>query len=931
MAIKNKAGEWINIQNARVHNLDHVNVDIPRDHLIVITGLSGSGKSSLAFDTLYAEGQRRYVESLSSYARQFLGRMNKPEVDHIYGIPPAIAIEQKVNSHNPRSIVGTSTEIYDYLRLLFARIGKTFSPVSGQEVKAHQVEDVVEFVSRLEEGKKVAILSPVDRGAIELDDFLKSLKQQGFRNFMCHDAFYRVDDRAFPPDVYEEERLDIVIDRLKVKEGDDAFLSRLSDSVETAFNESGGECLLWVEGGERKEKFNHRFEADGMEFEQPTEQMFSFNSPLGACPVCEGYGKVLGIDEDLVVPDKTRSVYDDAVACWRGEKTGKWKKSVVMNAGKVDFPVHRPYNQLNEEQKEMLWNGSGAFKGINHFFQHLEKKKYKIQNRVMIARYRGKSTCPECKGKRLRKEAGYVKINQTAIQDLLDLPVDQLHDFFLKIRLSDYEVKIGQRILVEINNRIQFLLNVGLGYLTLNRMSSTLSGGESQRINLASSLGSNLVGSLYVLDEPSVGLHPRDTSRLVEVLKQLREKGNTVVVVEHEEEIIRAADYIIDMGPEAGRLGGKVVYQGTGQGLLKHEGLTAEYLNGTRSIPVPDIRRKASQFIKLEGVREHNLKNINVEFPLGILTVLSGVSGSGKSTLVGDVLYPALSRKLNQEYLKSGEFDKISGDIYGVEKVEYVTQNPIGKSSRSNPVTYLKAYDDIRKLFAEQPAAKINGFKASHFSFNVPGGRCDECEGEGETTVEMQFMADVHLICERCGGKRFKDDVLEVMYRGKSIHDILELTIDEALTFFAGDSAVNNICKRIADKIFALKSVGLGYVKLGQPSSTLSGGESQRIKLASFLTLGNSAQKHFFIFDEPTVGLHFHDINHLLKAFNELIDKGHTILVIEHNPDMIKTADWVIDLGPEGGEGGGEIVFSGTPEQLSRCRDSYTSAFLDFK
>ncbi|MFW6222349.1 MAG: AAA family ATPase, partial [Bacteroidota bacterium] len=577
MAIKNKAGEWINIQNARVHNLDHVNVDIPRDHLIVITGLSGSGKSSLAFDTLYAEGQRRYVESLSSYARQFLDRMDKPEVKSITGIPPAIAIDQNNPVRTSRSTVGTMSELNDYFKLLFARAAHLYCP----------------------------------------DDFLKSLKQQGFRNFMCHDAFYRVDDRAFPPDVYEEERLDIVIDRLKVKEGDDAFLSRLSDSVETAFNESGGECLLWVEGGERKEKFNHRFEADGMEFEQPTEQMFSFNSPLGACPVCEGYGKVLGIDEDLVVPDKTRSVYDDAVACWRGEKTGKWKKSVVMNAGKVDFPVHRPYNQLNEEQKEMLWNGSGAFKGINHFFQHLEKKKYKIQNRVMIARYRGKSTCPECKGKRLRKEAGYVKINQTAIQDLLDLPVDQLHDFFLKIRLSDYEVKIGQRILVEINNRIQFLLNVGLGYLTLNRMSSTLSGGESQRINLASSLGSNLVGSLYVLDEPSVGLHPRDTSRLVEVLKQLREKGNTVVVVEHEEEIIRAADYIIDMGPEAGRLGGKVVYQGTGKGLLKHEGLTAEYLNGTRSIPVPDIRRKASQFIKLEGVREHNLKNINVEFPLG--------------------------------------------------------------------------------------------------------------------------------------------------------------------------------------------------------------------------------------------------------------------------------------------------------------------------
>ncbi len=921
----------ITIKGARVHNLKNIDLDIPRDEFVVVTGLSGSGKSSLAFDTLYAEGQRRYVESLSSYARQFLGRIDKPDVDYIHGIPPAVAIEQKVNTRNPRSTVGTSTEIYDYLKLLYARIGKTYSPVSGEEVRKHSISDVVDHILSYDRGERLLLLTPfICCNGSDVDYQLEVYLRQGITRLEIDTDIYKIEEVLKDKSLTERAPgQNLIIDRLVVQDDEDS-ISRYADSVQSAFNIGKGLCHIRKSDEKSHIEFSEKFEADGIEFEEPSEHMLSFNNPVGACPLCEGYGKIIGIDEDLVIPNKSLSVYENAVACWRGEKMSKWKDKLIYSADKFNFPIHTPYSKLSDEQKELLWTGNRYFKGIHAFFKKLEEKKYKIQYRVMLSRYMGKTICTECRGSRLKKEASYIKINDTAITELVVLAIDQLQLFFDELKLTEKEKKIAGRLLIEIRNRISFLLNVGLGYLTLNRLSSTLSGGESQRINLATSLGSSLVGSLYILDEPSIGLHPRDTHLLIDVLRGLKELGNTLVVVEHDEDIIKAADTIIDIGPLAGRLGGEIVYQGKISGLLKStKSLTADYLQGRKKIPVPSYRRKWSDYIELRGVRENNLKNINVRIPLNVMTVVTGVSGSGKSSLVGDVLYPALNKLINGAGGKAGKFDEISGDISRIKNIELVDQNPIGRSSRSNPVTYLKAYDEIRKLYSQQQASIQNGFKPSHFSFNIDGGRCEECQGEGIIRVEMQFMADVHLLCESCKGRRFKDDILEVKYKTKSIHDILEMTVNEAIDFFSVRKSDPGA--RIAGKLKPLQDVGLGYIKLGQSSSTLSGGESQRVKLAYFLSKEGASESMFFIFDEPTTGLHFHDINKLLAAFNALIKKGHTILVIEHNLEIVKSADWIIDLGPEGGEKGGEVVFEGTPEELVNKEKSYTGKYLKAK
>ena len=924
--------KYISIKGAKVNNLKNIDVDIPRNKLVVITGLSGSGKSSLAFDTLYAEGQRRYVESLSSYARQFLGRMSKPECDFIKGIPPAIAIEQKVNSRNPRSTVGTSTEIYEYLRLLFARVGRTYSPISGQEVKKHSVEDIVNCMLSFPKGTKYTVLTPIlpREGRTQIET-LTSYMKQGFVRIESNRKIVRIEDYLMSQTENEDsqpDRLNLLIDRLSVDDSKDS-ISRLTDSIETAMYEGDGNCLLRFyndDGSTQLFTFSTKFEADGITFEEPSDQMFSFNSPIGACPTCEGFGKVMGIDEHLVIPNRALSVYDGAVVCWRGEKMGEWLKEFIREAPEHNFPIFTPYYELTQEQKDYLWHGPREKTCIDTFFKMLEENQYKIQYRVMLARYRGKTLCPTCHGTRLRKEAGYVKVGGKSISELVEMPIYELKEFFNKLKLSEHEAAIAKRILTEIHNRTQFLLDVGLGYLTLNRLSNSLSGGESQRINLATSLGSSLVGSLYILDEPSIGLHSRDTDRLIKVLRQLQQLGNTVVVVEHDEEIIRAADYIIDIGPKAGRLGGQVVYEGDMSNLTKgSDSYTVKYLLGEETIPTPTAHRLWNNFIEIKGARENNLKGIDVRFPLNVMTVVTGVSGSGKSTLVRDIFYKALKREYSECSDRPGEFVSLEGDIDLVKDIEFVDQNPIGKSSRSNPVTYIKAYDEIRKLFAEQPLAKQLGFGAGHFSFNTEGGRCEECKGEGTVTVEMQFMADLVLECESCHGKRFKSETLEVTYEGQNIYDILEMTVNQAIEFFTEHKQ-----KKIVKKLLPLQAVGLGYVKLGQSSSTLSGGENQRVKLAYFLSLEKAAPT-IFVFDEPTTGLHFHDIKKLLEAFDALLSRGHTLVIIEHNMDVIKCADHVIDLGPEGGEKGGNLVIAGTPEEVSECAISYTGQFLKEK
>ena len=920
-------GKTIYIKGARVHNLKSVDVEIPHNTLTVVTGLSGSGKSTLAFDTIFAEGQRRYVESLSAYARQFLGRVGKPDVDFIAGIAPAIAIEQKVNTRNPRSTVGTSTEIYDYLKLLFARVGHTFSPVSGNEVRCYGVDDVVNYITEVGIDKRVVITSPLRlKNGQGLIDRLLELLADGFMRLWVDESAITFEE--FIPTITEVTKADdiqLVVDRLRGADDDETLL-RLRDSVARAYSYGDGVCHIIIEG--EKREFSSRFEADGIEFEQPTEHLFSFNNPIGACPTCEGYGKITGIDEDLVIPDKSKTIYEDAVACWRGATMKKWKEQLINNAYLFDFPIHEPYYKLSEEQKLLLWRGNEYFHGLNEFFQYIDSERRKIQFRVMKARYTGKTICPDCGGSRLKKEALYVKVGGKNIAQIVKMTVRELIEFFSKLELDEYDKKSAQRILMEIRNRLQYLSDVGLGYLTLDRLSSTLSGGESQRINLSTSLGSSLVGSLYILDEPSIGLHPRDTHLLIKTLKQLRDLKNTVIVVEHEEEIIRAADHIVDVGPRAGEKGGEIVFSGAIEDLCNAENsLTADYLTHRRHIDSPVTARGWSNTITIKGAREHNLKNIDVRIPLGVMTCITGVSGSGKSSLAKGILYPALHRELAETGDKPGEFSSLEGDLGMITAVEIVDQNPIGKSSRSNPVTYLKAYDEIRKLYAEQPQAVHTGLTAASFSFNVAGGRCEECQGEGIIKVSMQFMADVELVCEACHGKRFKDEVLEIKYRDKNIYDTLEMTVDEAIEFFAEDKK-NSTCQRIVERLQPLQDVGLGYIRLGQSSSTLSGGESQRVKLASFLAKDNDKHKILFIFDEPTTGLHFHDINRLLKAFNALIENGHTIVIVEHNMDVIKCADWVIDLGPEAGDEGGEIVFEGTPQDLEQCEKGYTGRFL---
>lgn len=917
----------IQIKGARVNNLKNIDVEIPRNKLVVITGLSGSGKSSLAFDTLYAEGQRRYVESLSSYARQFLGRMSKPECDFIKGIPPAIAIEQKVSSRNPRSTVGTSTEIYEYLRLLFARVGKTFSPISGQEVKKHSVDDIVRCMLEQPEGTRFTLLTPLlRREGRSLSEQIEMNRKQGFNRLEVNGEIIRMDD--YQPQ--ENDHVFLLIDRMSCSSERDT-ISRLVDSAETAMYEGDGACLMRFYQPDKSTslyRFSTKFEADGMTFEEPTDQMFSFNSPIGACPVCEGFGQVVGIDEHLVIPNRSLSVYEGAVVCWRGETMGEWKDMVIRGAEKAGFPIFTPYYELTDEERRMLWEGTPYFEGINAFFKMIQENQYKIQYRVMLARYRGKTLCPKCHGSRLKPEANYVKVGGKTISELVNQPVSELRIFFNQLKLSEHDTQIAKRILTEINNRLQFLLDVGLGYLTLNRLSNSLSGGESQRINLATSLGSSLVGSLYILDEPSIGLHSRDTDKLVHVLRQLQQLGNTVVVVEHDEDIIRKADYIIDIGPDAGRLGGEVVYEGNMQELKTDKAdrsYTVRYLLGDETIPVPKQRRPWNNYIELKGARENNLKGVDVRFPLNVMTVVTGVSGSGKSTLIRNIFYRALKRELDECTDRPGEFVSIGGDLRSLKNVEFVDQNPIGKSSRSNPVTYLKAYDEIRKLWAEQPLAKQLGFGAGHFSFNSEGGRCEECKGEGTITVEMQFMADLVLECESCHGKRFKADTLEVKFQNMSIYDILEMTVNQAIDFFTLHKQ-----KKIVKKLQPLQDVGLGYIKLGQSSSTLSGGESQRVKLAFYLSQ-EKADPTLFIFDEPTTGLHFHDIKKLLKAFDALLRRGHTIIIIEHNLDVIKCADHIIDMGPEGGDRGGYVVATGTPEEIAQCAASYTGQYLQEK
>jgi excinuclease ABC subunit A len=934
--------KYIDIKGARVHNLKNINVRIPRDKLIVLTGLSGSGKSTLAFDTIFAEGQRRYVESLSSYARQFLGRINKPETDSITGIPPAIAIEQKVNTRNPRSTVGTSTEIYDYMKLLFARIGRTYSPVSGKEVMIDTVTDIVNYFANRPLGERMMILSPIseslEKGLIEI---LTLFVDEGFSRIfiMANTVGEVVDIKEFLVNYDEkyakkEWSIYLLIDRV-LASSDEAVLSRVADSVQLAFKKGEGSCYLYVypNGSEPfLEKFSNAFEIDGIHFEKPTVNLFGFNNPLGACPRCEGYGKVLGIDESLVIPDKSLSIFNDAIACWKGETMKLFKEKLIYNAPKFDFPVHRPYYELNEQERRLLWTGNKWFEGLDSFFEMLEASKYKIQYRVMLSRYTGKTVCPLCKGSRLRQEASYVRVGNKTISELVMLSIKNLQIFFDELELTDYETEIAGRALIEIKSRIQCMLDLGLGYLTLNRLSNTLSGGESQRINLAVSLGSSLVGSLYILDEPSIGLHPRDSVRLVKVLKELRDLGNTVIVVEHDEEIMNAADEIIDIGPLSGSLGGEIVFHGKIDEATKteaHKSLTLKYLKGEEKINVPQSRRKLNQYIEIKGARENNLKNINVKIPLNGIIAVTGVSGSGKSTLIREVLYTAMSHKFNGISNRRCDFDKLSGDVNHIKSIELVDQNPIGKSSRSNPVTYIKVYDDIRKLFSSQQQAVHNGFGPMHFSFNIDGGRCEECQGDGFIKVEMQFMSDVVLECESCKGKRFKEEILEIKYRNKNISDILEMTIDEAVEFFK--TPKDSISQRIAQKLTVLQNVGLGYIKLGQSSNTLSGGESQRVKLAFFLLKEDNESNTLFIFDEPTTGLHFHDIRKLMESFNALVDKGHSVIVIEHNPEVIKCADRVIDLGPEGGEEGGYLIFEGTPEELVKCKNSYTGKYLKYK
>ncbi|MDR2679442.1 MAG: excinuclease ABC subunit UvrA [Tannerella sp.] len=920
---------YIFIKGARVNNLKNIDVKIPRDKFVVITGLSGSGKSSLAFDTLYAEGQRRYVESLSSYARQFLGRMSKPECDYIKGIPPAIAIEQKVSVRNPRSTVGTSTEIYEYMRLLYARIGKTISPVTGVEVKKHHVGDVVNRALSYPEGTRFAVYAPliVPKGRT-LKEQLEILRKEGYSRLEINGKVYRIQEALDDAKLLKSKLpvVEILIDRLAVS-GDKLLRGRLADSVETAFFEGHDVCRLKVYTPKRTEvfEFSKKFEADGIQFEEPSDRMFNFNNPIGACPTCEGFGRVLGVDENLVVPDKGLSVYEGAVVCWKGEIMGEWNRDFISRSAKYKFPIHRPYYDLTEEEKDLLWHGAKDLAGIDEFFKHLENNQYKIQYRVMLARYRGKTVCPRCKGSRLKQTAMYVKTGGKNISELVSMPVNELKPFFDGIKLNETDALIAKRLLTEINNRLQFLLDVGLGYLTLDRLSSTLSGGESQRISLATSLGSSLVGSLYILDEPSIGLHSRDTGMLIEVLKQLQSLGNTVVVVEHDEDIIRAADYIIDIGPGAGRLGGEVVYQGTVAGLPEQsDSHTVRYLTGEEQIKTPARTRPWNQYIEIKGARKNNLKNIDVKFPLHVMTVVTGVSGSGKSSLVRDIFYEGVKRIID-DAAPSVECASIGGDVRRIRTIEFVDQNSIGKSSRSNPVTYIGAYDELRKLFAEQPLSIQMGYTPAYFSFNKEGGRCEECKGEGRITVEMQFMADILLECEACHGKRFKPEVLEVEYHGVNIFDMLDMTVNQAIEFLEKKKGVQ--VKKVIKKLKPLQDVGLGYIKLGQTSSTLSGGENQRVKLAYYL----GQEKHestLFVFDEPTTGLHFHDIKTLLNAFGALIDKGHTVVIIEHHPDVIKCADYVIDLGPEGGKAGGNIVCTGTPKNIAACERSYTGQHI---
>ena len=921
------------IKGAQIHNLKNIDVAIPRNKLIVITGLSGSGKSSLAFDTLYAEGQRRYVESLSSYARQFLGRLDKPKVEYIKGIAPAIAIEQKVNTTNARSTVGTSTEIYDYLKLLFARIGKTYSPISGKEVKKDTVTDVVLNVKNLEIGSKWLLLSPIflETGR-KIEDKLKVLLQQGFARILVNNEMIRLDEDSIKNvsnTKNKKSEILLIIDRIVVPVLDDSsddFYNRLSDAVQTAFFEGKGECFLQDLTDNKRIPYSNKFELDGINFPEPNVHLFSFNNPYGACPSCDGYGNVIGIDHELVIPNTALSVFENAIFPWRGESMGYYRDELVSKAYKFEFPIHKPFFELTEAQKELVWTGNSYFQGLNDFFKDLEAKNYKIQNRVMLSRYRGKTKCHSCKGKRLRIEASYIKIDGKTVSDLVDLPIIKLIPFFENLKLSEYDAVVAKRLLIEIKSRLAFLSEVGLDYLTLNRNSATLSGGESQRINLATSLGSSLVGSMYILDEPSIGLHPKDTEKLIKVLVALRDLGNTVIVVEHDEDIMKQADMIIDIGPEAGTFGGELVAQGTFDEILKSDSLTAQYLNGKMEIATPKKRRTWKQYVEILGARENNLQNVDVKFPLEVLTVITGVSGSGKSTLVKKILFPAMQKKIDGVSEKAGQFTDMQGYYHKIQHIEYVDQNPIGRSSRSNPVTYIKAYDDIRELYAKEKLSKIRGYQAKHFSFNVDAGRCEICKGEGSINVEMVFMADVSLPCEACNGKRFQKEVLEISFAGKNIYDLLTSTVDDALAFFK-----ENKQEKIVQKLQPLQDVGLGYVQLGQSSSTLSGGEAQRIKLASFLVKGTTKEKALFVFDEPTTGLHFHDIKKLLASFDALIEKGHSIIVIEHNLDMIKCADWVIDLGPEGGENGGQILAIGTPEEVAKNKKSITGKYLKEK
>ena len=914
--------KFIIVKGAQLHNLKNIDAVFPRNQMTVVTGLSGSGKSSLVFDTLYAEGQRRYVESLSSYARQFMGKLNKPKVDEIKGIAPAIAVEQKVSSSNPRSTVGTKTEIYDYLRLLYARIGKTFSPISGKQVKRDKVEDVLNHLKKeCVEGSKILLLAPVVFDIGSKNDRLNLLKQQGFARIFLNDEIIRIEELSKPP----EENFELVVDRMVFRDDED-FYQRAADAIEIAFYEGKGSCSLWSLADKNRASFSNRFELDGMEFVKPNLHFFSFNNPFGACKTCEGFGGIIGVDPELVVPDTSRSIFDDAIAPWRGSGMRKFYDQLIENAYKFDFPIHKPYYQLSEEEINLLWKGNSYFVGINKFFKKIEAKNYKIQNRVLLSRYRGKTICHSCKGSRLRQDTNYVKVGGETLAKLLHLPIDELAKFFDQLQLDAHDISVSDRILKEIQSRLKFIQDVGLGYLNLNRKSNTLSGGESQRINLATSLGSALVGSMYILDEPSIGLHSRDNERLIQVLKKLRDLGNTVIVVEHDEEIMHAADKIIDMGPEAGSYGGAIVAEGTIETISKSESLTAKYLRNELQIPIPSKRRKSRAKIVLNGNRENNLKNIDVSFPLGCMTVVTGVSGSGKSTLVKKILYPALQREKGIFNDKPGQFDSIKAPFEEINSIEFIDQNPIGRSSRSNPVTYIKAYDEIRSLFAKQTLSKNRGYDAKHFSFNVDGGRCDHCKGDGTITVEMQFMADVVLECEHCKGKRFKKEVLEVEFRGTSLDQLLEMSVEDAIDFFEKEGET-----KMAQKLKPLQAVGLGYVALGQPSTTLSGGEAQRIKLASFIGRGTSKDKIVFIFDEPTTGLHFHDINKLLVSFNALIDQGHTVIVVEHNIDLIKCADHIIDLGPGGGKKGGELVAMGPPEEVAGVKASYTAQYLTKK